>query len=85
VWKFYIAPEMPPSWSARVRKQLERDFPTVGTSASEAAAEAVHYKAVTVPVPPRHSEVGGLAFRPDGKLLACTRAVRSAAVRPDRG
>jgi hypothetical protein len=73
-WKFYVAPEMPPSWSARIRKQLERDFPVAVTSASEAAAEAVHYKIATVPVPPHVIlEVGGLAFRPDGKLLACTR------------
>jgi hypothetical protein len=38
------------------------------------AAEARHYRLVTVPVPKDLVlEVGGLAFRPDGKLLACTR------------
>jgi hypothetical protein len=38
------------------------------------AAEARHYRLVTVPVPASIVlEVGGLGFRPDGKLLACTR------------
>src|SRR5262249_17064590 len=38
------------------------------------SAEAAHYRLVTVPVPQDIVlEVGGLAFRPDGKLLACTR------------
>jgi hypothetical protein len=37
-------------------------------------AEAVHYRLATVPVPKDIVlEVGGLGFRPDGKLLACTR------------
>jgi hypothetical protein len=41
---------------------------------SQATAEARHYRLVTVPVPDKVVlEVGGLAFRPDGKLLACTR------------
>src|SRR5437867_9531718 len=38
------------------------------------AAEAKHYRLLTVPLPKDVVlEVGGLAFRPDGKLLACTR------------
>jgi hypothetical protein len=37
-------------------------------------SEARHYRIVTLPVPrDLVLEVGGLAFRPDGKLLACTR------------
>ena len=38
------------------------------------STEATHYRIVTVPIPKEIVlEVGGLAFRPDGKLLACTR------------
>jgi hypothetical protein len=36
--------------------------------------EATYYKVSTIPLPPDCVlEVGGLGFRPDGKLLACTR------------
>src|ERR1700757_2491412 len=42
--------------------------------ASQQEAEGRHYRLQTVPVPQDIVlEVGGLAFRPDGKLLACTR------------
>src|SRR5436305_3778923 len=42
--------------------------------AGSPSAEAVHYRIVTLPMPKDLVlEVGGLAFRPDGKLLACTR------------
>src|SRR5258707_2861210 len=38
------------------------------------AGEARHYRLVTLPIPADVVlEVGGLAMRPDGKLLACTR------------
>src|SRR5437773_12555761 len=38
------------------------------------AGEARHYRIVTLPLPAEVVlEVGGLAVRPDGKLLACTR------------
>src|SRR5258707_9658544 len=38
------------------------------------AGEARHYRLVTLPIPKDVVlEVGGLAVRPDGKLLACTR------------
>src|SRR6266446_1430171 len=41
---------------------------------SPIAAEARHYRIVTLPIPTDVVlEVGGLGFRPDGKLLACTR------------
>ena len=37
-------------------------------------AEEAHYRMVTLPTPRDVIlEVGGLGFRPDGKLLACTR------------
>src|SRR5207253_10765 len=37
-------------------------------------AEARHYRLVSVPIPDQIVfEAGGLGFRPDGKLLACTR------------
>src|SRR6266481_6109583 len=41
---------------------------------SPIAADARHYRIVTLPIPTDVVlEVGGLALRPDGKLLACTR------------
>src|SRR5438876_12255668 len=44
------------------------------SSRSLVAGEARHYRLVTLPIPPKIvMEVGGLALRPDGKLLACTR------------
>src|SRR4051794_31162156 len=57
-------------------------LPFVGDTAAQkkqpddkpAAAEADYYKMTTVPTPKDIVlEVGGLQFRPDGKLLACTR------------
>ena len=75
-WEVYVAPELPLSWPAKVRDRLARDFPTSGAPAGPAAnsAEAAHYRIVTLPVPKDCvMEVGGLAMRADGKLLACTR------------
>ena len=75
-WEVYVAPELPESWPAKVRDQLARDFPTRGGPAGPVAnsAEAAHYRIVTLPVPKDCvMEVGGLAMRADGKLLACTR------------
>jgi hypothetical protein len=73
-WAFYIAPEFPPSWPAEVRRRLDRDFPPEPETAAQGSAEAAYYRLATVPVPQDVVlEVGGLAFRPDGKLLACTR------------
>src|SRR6266852_3592574 len=76
-WSFYVRPELPLAWPKEIRAQLDKDFPLAGgggTPTSEIKAEAVHYKIVTVPTPAEAVlEVGGLAFRPDGKLLACTR------------
>lgn len=43
-------------------------------AAAPPSAEAKHYRIVTLPIPKEIVlEVGGLAIRPDGKLLACTR------------
>jgi hypothetical protein len=73
-WAFYIAPELPPSWPAAVRKRLDADFPAAATAGEPSAPENTYYRIVTLPTPPDVPlEVGGLAFRPDGKLLACTR------------
>jgi hypothetical protein len=74
-WAVYVMPEFPATWPAKVRDQLVRDFPGIAPPAPlEAGAESKHYKIVTLPVPKDVVlEVGGLAMRPDGKLLACTR------------
>ncbi len=75
-WAVYVAPELPLSFPAKLHKQFSRDFPstTVAGPKNDTSAEAKHYKIVTLPVPKDCVlEVGGLAMRPDGKLLACTR------------
>ena len=77
-WAVYVNPELPTVVPESVRKQLERDYPRKAVAQAQAPAnadaEAAHYKLVTVPLAPDCVlEVGGLAFRPDGKLLACTR------------
>jgi len=77
-WEVYVSPEMPTELPEAVRKQIDKDFPTVkpatrSNSASQ-SAEAKYY-AVDTFTPPENCvlEVGGMGFRPDGKLLACTR------------
>jgi hypothetical protein len=75
-WAFYIRPMFPPRLEATFQAQLDRDFPDVFSAPSDSlvAAEARHYRLVTVPIPSGVVlEVGGLGFRPDGRLLACTR------------
>ncbi|AWM42062.1 hypothetical protein GobsT_67910 [Gemmata obscuriglobus] len=74
-WAVYANPELPEIVPATVRKRLDRDFPPKGEAAVAAAkGEELHYRVVTIPLPADCVlEVGGLAFRPDGKLLACTR------------
>ena len=76
-WQAYVSPELPEIVPVVVRKQADRDFPAgnVAAAASAAAAdEAKYYKVVTLPTPADCVlEVGGLGFRPDGSLFACTR------------
>jgi hypothetical protein len=75
-WAVYICPEFPKEMGGKVTNILNREFPAkaTGSSGPQLAAEAVHYKIITLPVPEDIvMEVGGLAFRKDGKLLACTR------------
>ncbi|MFO0852508.1 MAG: hypothetical protein U0871_28705 [Gemmataceae bacterium] len=75
-WDVYVAPELSPDLPPAVVEQVNRDFPPrqVVKAADPAAAEAKAYRVDTF-APPADCvlEVGGLAFRPDGKLLACTR------------
>ncbi|QJW95552.1 DUF7133 domain-containing protein [Frigoriglobus tundricola] len=75
-WEVYVAPELPSVVPAAARRQFDRDFPLRGETeaARPVKGEEMHYKIVTIPLASDCVlEVGGLAFRPDGKLLACTR------------
>jgi hypothetical protein len=74
-WAVYVAPDLPDTFDPKIRQRLAADFPrSTSSDASSLSAEAAHYRMVTWPLP-KHliMEVGGLAFRADGKLLACTR------------
>jgi hypothetical protein len=72
-WAFYIRPAFPPALEAELAKRLQRDFPGSGGN-PQRTNEAAHYRLVTLPIPEDVIlEVGGLGFRPDGQLLACTR------------
>jgi hypothetical protein len=78
-WAVYVNPaELPSLVPEAIRKRLDRDFPASNAANTNAPRnvgdEAKFYKLSTIPLPPECVlEVGGLAFRPDGKLLACTR------------
>lgn len=77
-WEVYICPGLPDSLPKEVRAAFDKDFPTGGGSAPAMSAaqgdEAKYYPVTTFPTPKDCAlEVGGLAFRPDGKLLVCTR------------
>lgn len=76
-WEAYVAPEIPSALPATLAKRIDRDFPgnAVVQSAAGAAGNEAKYYAVTTLNQPAECvlEVGGLGFRPDGKLLACTR------------
>jgi len=77
-WEFYACPGLPANFPKDVRASFEKDYPVRKSAPAKATrnigAEAEHYSITTFPTPKECSlEVGGLAFRPDGKLLACTR------------
>ena len=76
-WAVYANPELPTILPPKILARLDQDFPTptqVKAEASTLAGEARYYRVTTLQ-PPENCvlEVGGLGFRPDGKLLACTR------------
>lgn len=76
-FELYLRPELGDAVTEAYRKRLDRDFPpnqVVQSAASAANQESKYYRVSTVPTPTDCVlEVGGLGFRPDGKLLACTR------------
>ena len=76
-WGVYAAPELPGDTDAALRKKIDRDFPPESKTpvvAFGGAGEAKAYSIETFATPENCVlEVGGLGFRPDGKLLACTR------------
>ncbi len=76
-WAVFVEPKFPPDWPAALRDRLARDFPTPSRPAAPAPgrnAEDAHYRIAGMGVPKEIvMEVGGLAVRPDGQLLACTR------------
>lgn len=76
-WAVYFAPEFPEAFSEVLRKRIDRDFPIETHSRNtlvNAENEAKYYRVMSIE-PPKECvlEVGGLAMRSDGKLLACTR------------
>ena len=65
-WNFYFNPLVLAGFQVKLDRLLDRDFPPRG--------EAEHYRIESLPLPPDTLiEVGGLAFRPDGKLYVATR------------
>ena len=75
-WELYVAPDLPDTLPPKVQQQYAKDFPRTGSPAATVgtAGETKFYEITTLQEPADCVlEVGGLAFRPDGKLLACTR------------
>lgn len=75
-WEVYVNPEMPDYAPPQIIKRLDKDYakPNSNSSTGSYANEAKFYRVATFATPPECVlEVGGLGFRPDGKLLACTR------------
>jgi hypothetical protein len=76
-WAVYVAPELPNILPPMIAKQIDRDFPPQSNSLNASGSQAAEakYYAVDTFVTPENCvlEVGGLGFRPDGKLFACTR------------
>ncbi len=65
-WAYYFSAGIPQKFVAKLNRQLNHDFPLGGESAS--------YALDTLATPTGEAiEVGGLAFRPDGKLYVATR------------
>lgn len=65
-WAFYFQPTLSEAALAELERRLDEDFPPTG--------EAAHYRLERIPLPDDELiEVGGLAFRPDGKLYVATR------------
>jgi hypothetical protein len=78
-FQMYAHPELPKSCPKEIVAALDKAFPVKSNPSGQENkiskdAEAKHYKMLTIPLENDCvMEVGGLAFRPDGKLLACTR------------
>jgi hypothetical protein len=78
-WAVYIAPDLPTSLPKEVRAKFGKDFPAGGGGGTAKGTtpqgdEAKFYPMTTFSTPKDCVlEAGGLAFRPDGKLLICTR------------
>lgn len=65
-WEFYFQAAASARLIAELEQKLDDDFPPAG--------EVAHYRMLTLPLPENELiEVGGLAFRPDGKLYVATR------------
>lgn len=73
-WAVYVAPDLPNSLPSPVLKQFDKDFQRTTSRRADVSAEARYYPVTTFPLPEDCVlEAGGLAFRPDGNLLVCTR------------
>ena len=74
-WQVYVAPELPDYLPAKIVTRYAKDFPRKSSgSTGTVGDEGLYYQTKTFPLADDCVlEVGGLAFRPDGKLLACTR------------
>jgi len=74
-WHFYLRAEFPGGLEPMFFNRLSRDFGGDRRVTNPLlAAEEQHYRLITQHIPPDIVlEVGGLAVRPDGKLLCCTR------------
>jgi len=73
-WAVYLRPMFSEVQEPILARFLERDFPGAGPKTKPGTPEDKYYRIVTLPVPKDCVlEVGGMDFRPDGKLLACTR------------
>ncbi len=65
-WSFFFQPTLSEAALVELDRRLDDDFPPTG--------EAAHYRLQRIPLPDNELiEVGGMAFRPDGKLYVATR------------